>query len=314
MSAQAHGWSEPRRRGFQLDLLTALFAAIGAMVLVAIAALWVIAPRFFSFDPPEQVNLVLYAIAFVAILCAAEAYGRLVRCLRAAEERHQFLMEELTHRVRNLVAISHSIVRQALPGQSDVAEKINWRLAALVTTNDLLAKSAEGGADLRDLITKEFAPYDATRLALRGVSTVVPANLAIVFGLIFHELTTNAAKYGALSRPEGRIAIAWEIGGGKLNIDWVEIGGPPVVPPTRRGFGTKLLESSFRSLKAQVEADYQPTGFTCNISLPLSDQWAQSQRSRPVSSRSDIEERSCRHTLGERLSREMHQTRDRLKH
>jgi HWE histidine kinase len=168
MSAQAHGWSEPRRRGFQLDLLTALFAAIGAMVLVAIAALWVIAPRFFSFDPPEQVNLVLYAIAFVAILCAAEAYGRLVRCLRAAEERHQFLMEELTHRVRNLVAISHSIVRQALPGQSDVAEKINWRLAALVTTNDLLAKSAEGGADLRDLITKEFAPYDATRLALRG--------------------------------------------------------------------------------------------------------------------------------------------------
>jgi two-component sensor histidine kinase len=283
VSAQTRGWSEPRRRGFQLGLPTALFAAIGAMVLAAIAALWIIAPRFFAFDPltPEQTNLVLYAVAFVAILCAAEAYGRLVRRLRAAEERHQFLMEELTHRVRNLVAISHSIVRQALPDQSDVAEKINWRLAALVTTNDLLAKSAEGGADLRDLITKEFAPYDATRFALRGVSTVVPANLAIVFGLIFHELTTNAAKYGALSRPKGRIAVAWAIGGGKLSIDWVEIGGPPVVPPTRRGFGTKLLESSFRSLEAQVETDYQPTGFTCNISLPLSRQWASSQRSRP---------------------------------
>jgi two-component sensor histidine kinase len=151
----------------------------------------------------------------------------------------------------------------------------------LVTTNDLLAKSAEGGADLRDLITTEFAPYDATRFALRGVSTVVPANLAIVFGLIFHELTTNAAKYGALSRPKGRIAIAWEIAGGRLTIDWAESGGPPVVPPTRQGFGTKLLESSFRSLEAQVETDYQPTGFTCKISLPLSRQWASSQRSRP---------------------------------
>jgi two-component sensor histidine kinase len=294
VSAQTHGWSEAPPRGFHPDLWTALFAAIGAMVLAVIAAWWILAPRFFSLDPPtpEQVNLVLYAIAFVAILCAAEAYGRLVRCLRAADERHQFLMDELTHRVRNLVTISHSIVRQALPGQSDVAEKINCRLTALVTTNDLLAKSEKGHADLRGLITKEFAPYDATRFALRGVSTVVPADLAIVFGLIFHELTTNAAKYGALSRPEGRIAVAWAIGGGKLNIDWAEIGGPPVAPPTRRGFGTKLLESSFRSLKAQVEADYRPTGFTCKISLPLSDQWAQSQPSRPTSSRSNVEERS----------------------
>jgi two-component sensor histidine kinase len=283
VSAQTREWSEAPRRGFHPDLWTALFAVIGAMVLVMIAAWLIFAPRFFAFDPPtpEQVNLVLYAIAFLAILCAAEAYGRLVRCLRAADKRHQFLMDELTHRVRNLVAISHAIVRQALPGQSDVAEKINCRLTALVTTNDLLAKSEKGRADLRDLMTKEFAPYDATRFALRGVSTVVPANLAIVFGLIFHELTTNAAKYGALSRPEGRIAVTWAIGGGKLNIDWVEIGGPSVVPPTRRGFGTKLLESTFRSLKAEVEADYQPTGFRCKISLPLSRQWAPSQRSRP---------------------------------
>jgi two-component sensor histidine kinase len=282
VSAQTREWSEAPRRGFHPDLWTALFAVIGAMVLVMIAAWLIFAPRFFAFDPPtpEQVNLVLYAIAFLAILCAAEAYGRLVRCLRAADKRHQFLMDELTHRVRNLVAISHSIVRQALPGQSDVAEKINCRLTALVTTNDLLAKSEKGRADLRDLMTKEFAPYDATRFALRGVSTVVPANLAIVFGLIFHELTTNAAKYGALSRPAGRIAVAWAMAGGRLTIDWTEIGGPPVVPPTRRGFGTKLLESGFRSLEAQVETDYQPAGLRCRISLPLSREWAKSQ-SRP---------------------------------
>jgi two-component sensor histidine kinase len=283
VSAQTHGWNEARRRGFRLDLPTALFAAIGALVLAAIVAWRILVPRSFAFDllTPEQLNVVFYAAAFVAILCGAEAYGRLVRRLRAAEERHQFLMDELTHRVRNLVAISHSIVRQALPGQSDVAEKINRRLAALVTTNDLLAKSAEGRADLRDLITKELAPYDAERFALRGVSTVVPANLAIVFGLIFHELTTNAAKYGALSRPAGRIAVAWAMAGGRLTIDWTEIGGPPVVPPTRRGFGTKLLESGFRSLEAQVETDYQPAGLRCKISLPLSREWAKSQRARP---------------------------------
>jgi two-component sensor histidine kinase len=282
VSTQTQGWNEARRRGFRLDLPTALFAAGGAVVLAAIVAWRIFVPRVFAFDllSPAQMNVVFYAAALLAILCGAEVYGRLVRRLRAAEERHQFLMDELTHRVRNLVAISHSIVRQALPGQSDVAEKINRRLAALVTTNDLLAKS-EGRADLRDLITKEFAPYDAARFALRGVSTVVPANLAIVFGLIFHELTTNAAKYGALSRPAGRIAVAWAMAGGRLNIDWTEIGGPPVAPPTRRGFGTKLLESGFRSLEAQVETDYQPAGLRCRISLPLSRKWAKSQRSRP---------------------------------
>jgi two-component sensor histidine kinase len=282
VSAQTHGWREAPRRGFRLDLPAALFAAIGAVALAAIVAWWIFAPRFLVFDPVtlEQMNLVLYVAASVALLCAAEAYSRLVRRLRAAEERHQILMDELAHRVRNLVAIAHSIVSQALPGQSEVAEKINWRLTALVRTNDLLAQSEEGRADLQDLIVKEFAPYDATRFALCGQSTVVPANLAIVFGLIFHELTTNAAKYGALSTPEGRIAIAWAIAGGTLNIDWVEIGGPPVAPPTRLGFGTKLLESSFRSLEARVEADYQPTGFRCRMSLPLSRQWAQSQRSR----------------------------------
>ena len=283
MSTQTQGWNEARRRGFRLDLPTALFATGGAVVLAAIIAWRIFVPRVFAFEllSPAQMNVVFYAAAFLAILCGAEVYGRLVRRLRAAEERHQFLMDELTHRVRNLVAISHSIVRQALPGQSDVAEKINRRLAALVTTNELLAKSAEGRADLRDLITKELAPYDAARFALRGVSTVVPANLAIVFGLIFHELTTNAAKYGALSRPEGRIASAWAMAGGKLNIDWTEIGGPPVVPPTRRGFGTKLLESGFRSLEAQVETDYPPAGLRCKISLPLSREWEKSQRSRP---------------------------------
>ena len=114
---------------------TALFAAIGALVLAAIVAWRIFVPRSFAFDllTPEQMNLVFYAAAFVAILCGAEAYGRLVRRLRAAEERHQFLMDELSHRVRNLVAVAHSIVSQALPGQSDVAEKINWRLTALVT-------------------------------------------------------------------------------------------------------------------------------------------------------------------------------------
>jgi two-component sensor histidine kinase len=283
MSAQTEGWNEARRRGFQLDLLTALFAAIGALVLAGIAAWRSFAPYLFALDPlmPEQMNLVLYAAALIAILCAAEAYRRLVRCLRAADERHQFLMDELSHRVRNLVAVAHSIVSQALPGQSDVAEKINWRLTALVQTNDLLAKSPEGGADLQDLIVKEFAPYDATRFAVRGVAIVVPANLAIVFGLIFHELTTNAAKYGAFSRPQGRIAVAWEIAAGRLNVDWVETGGPPVMPPTRQGFGTKLLESSFRSLAARVETDYNPAGFRCKISLPLLAQWAPSRRSSP---------------------------------
>jgi two-component sensor histidine kinase len=209
-------------------------------------------------------------------LDAADAHRRAVHRLEKADERHDLLVDEFNHRVRNLVAIAHSIVNQALPGQSDVAEKINRRITALVRTNELVAKSINRRATLRDLISKEFAPYDAKRFAMDGISIVVPANLTLLFGLIFHELATNATKYGALSNPDGRIAVAWQIGSGKLNIDWVESAGPPVLPPTRRGFGTKLLESSFRSLNAQVETDYQPTGFRCKISFPLSMQWGQS--------------------------------------
>jgi two-component sensor histidine kinase len=204
---------------------------------------------------------------------AADAHCRVVHRLEKADERHRLLADEFNHRVRNLITIAHSIVSQALPGQNDVAEKINRRITALVRTNELVVESGNRRATLRDLIIKEFAPYEAGRFALRGISIVVPANLTLLFGLIFHELATNATKYGALSRPEGLIAVAWNIGSGTLNIDWVESGGPPALPPTRLGFGTKLLNSSFRSLEAQVETDYQPAGFSCKISLPLSVQW-----------------------------------------
>jgi two-component sensor histidine kinase len=209
-------------------------------------------------------------------LDSADAYRRVVHRLEQADERHELLVDELNHRVRNLVTIAHSIVSQALPGQSDVADKINRRITALVRTNELVVESGNRKATLRDLIVKEFAPYEAARFTLQGISIVVPADLLLLFGLIFHELATNATKYGALASPEGRIAVAWDIAGGNLNIDWMEAGGPPVLPPTRRGFGTTLLESSFRSLEAQVEIDYQPLGFRCKISLPLSAQWSQS--------------------------------------
>ena len=139
----------------------------------------------------------------------------------------------------------------------------------LASTNDLLTRSAEQTAGLPDILMAEMKPYGEGRIAIQGEAVALPPQLARALALVFHELATNAAKYGALSRPEGRLLIRWAIRAGRVQIDWAESGGPSVAPVRERGFGTHLLEYVLDRYQGKVEIDFRPDGVVCEIAFPL---------------------------------------------
>ena len=129
------------------------------------------------------------------------------------------------------------------------------------------------GAELHDLVTKELAPYrkgDGTRVNIEGPELVLQPNKAQSIAVICHELATNAVKYGALSVCKGRIDVAWtRTGNGQLVFRWTETGGPVVRPPTRKGFGTKVMASMVQQAKGEILLDWHPAGLSCEIALPI---------------------------------------------
>jgi two-component sensor histidine kinase len=160
-------------------------------------------------------------------------------------------------------------VNLTLRDDRDLLRKLSARLAALCATNDLLLQSAWRSASLHDILTSEFAPYGLGRVRLEGEEVRCSSELAIVLTLVVHELTTNAAKYGALSSTEGRIDVRWSAPGGRLKLEWIESGLSGLVEPKREGFGTKLLRSGLRKFDGHVETRFRSEGFGCKISLEM---------------------------------------------
>lgn len=199
---------------------------------------------------------------------------------RRGEERQKLLLNELNHRVKNTLAIVQAIVFQtmrATPNAGEALTRVQARLMALSGRHDLLNATSWAGASLRELIEAELAPYrgrDGGKAVLEGPHVDLDAKTALALGLVVHELATNAAKYGALSSPEGRVEVRWrmrgEAAGPRLDIDWIERDGPPVSAPEGAGFGTRLIERSVTGeLSGEVECHYSETGFRCRLSLPL---------------------------------------------
>ncbi len=191
-----------------------------------------------------------------------------------AEAQQKLLLDELNHRVKNTLATVQSIAAQTLrnnPEPEAFRETFEARLLALSATHDVLTASNWRSAQLRDVLAVEFKPYGAERYAMEGPDVALSATEALTLGLLFHELTTNAAKYGALSCADGCVRIAWTVEPGpRLSLTWREEGGPKVVAPTRRGFGSRLIE---RSLKGEIGGDatldFHADGLSCRIVLPL---------------------------------------------
>jgi PAS domain S-box-containing protein len=203
--------------------------------------------------------------------------------LREAEERQKLLLAELNHRVKNTLTAVQSLAGQTLRSAESLeafGETFGARLLALSRSHNLLAREAWQGADLGEVVAETLAPYrsvgDETRIALGGPAVRLGPTAAVTLGMAFHELSTNAARHGALAVAAGRVAVEWGIDwrGGKtpaLELCWRESGGPAVAPPQRSGFGRRLIERGLaHELGAEVGLDFTPAGLQCRIRLPLS--------------------------------------------
>ncbi|MFO1061180.1 MAG: PAS domain S-box protein [Dongiaceae bacterium] len=198
---------------------------------------------------------------------------------RIADAHQKMLLDELNHRVKNTLASVQSIAHQSrsTAGSPDgFYAAFNDRLLSLSRAHDLLSRGAWRGAWLGELVADTLAPYRGEgegRIRLDGPALRIRPNAAVALGMSLHELATNAAKYGALSRPGGSVAVTWrqeQAGDGTMiAIEWRESGGPPVVPPTRRGFGSRLIERGLpRELGGSVELVFRPEGVLCSIRVP----------------------------------------------
>lgn len=240
----------------------------------AVAAFWFFVPPDWAshaFDREWIVSYFLFAVSSLVIVWAAKSYRDLLWRLRDEEERRQLLNRELAHRIRNTLAIVESVISRTLRDQPELRVKLHDRIAALAVTNDLLIKTGWRGAGIRQILAGEFAPYDAARFALDGDDFECPAELATVLALAFHELTTNAAKYGALSTPQGGVALSWTRHGERVAFEWTESDGPPPAASRREGFGTTLLRKGLRQFDGMVEMRFLPSGLNCRFSLAVPD-------------------------------------------
>ncbi|ACA19887.1 signal transduction histidine kinase [Methylobacterium sp. 4-46] len=198
---------------------------------------------------------------------------------KRAEEHRALLLHELNHRVKNTLATVQAIAHQTFRGDSsDRTETFEARLLALSKAHDLLTRESWEGANLTEIVSAAIAPFrrtDGTRFQIVGRQVWLAPRIALALAMALHELGTNAAKYGALSTMSGRVLIGWSVSGSKpthLILRWSEQGGPSVVPPTRKGFGTRLIERTLASeMRGDVDISYEPTGVECALGIALDD-------------------------------------------
>jgi len=207
---------------------------------------------------------------------AARWYGAAtdIEEIKRTERRQALLMAELDHRVKNTLAAVQSIAQRTLSASGE-AERFAGRLGALANTHSLIAHGRWEGALLGDIVEAELAPYRAggeARALVSGDEVMLAPRAAQTLGLALHELATNAAKYGALSTPTGRVEVTWRLGangsGRKLSLSWRERGGPPAAPPERRGFGLLLIERSITyEIGGGAQIAFAPEGLECGIDV-----------------------------------------------
>ena len=192
------------------------------------------------------------------------------------EELRCLLASESAHRFKNILTVVSSIVSLTARGAASVdafSQSLQVRLEALVRAQDVLLHDGGDRADLRQLIQSELSPYlgrTAGRISLNGPPVTLASHTAINLALVIHELATNAAKYGALSNSDGKTSVRWSVEGAadqkRLLLSWTERDGPAVSAPTRRGFGTELIE---RSLGRATRLTFEPAGLHAHFTISL---------------------------------------------
>ncbi|PZQ55803.1 MAG: PAS domain S-box protein [Novosphingobium pentaromativorans] len=194
-----------------------------------------------------------------------------------AEDTQRLLIGELNHRVKNTLATVQAIASQGFRharSTEDFQQAFSGRLQSLARAHSLLSATTWEPASLRSLIADQVAigAVSEDRLKLAGPDVELPPELALRFSLILHELATNAHKYGAFSNESGTVSLDWSVSQHVLSLAWTERGGPPVVPPERRGFGSTLIENSMTADGARISAEYAAEGICWQLALPLAEE------------------------------------------
>jgi len=188
-----------------------------------------------------------------------EISKRLIR----EEEYRKLVVDELQHRLKNKTSTIHAVLHLVLQDQPQAWNSIDHRIRALSATDDLIARVDGSGCDIRDLLRSELGPYGHVRFNLNGDPLFLPAKLAVSLALIFHELATNAGKYGAFSSARGLLQVSWTVSDDRLKISWDETEGPAIEKIGEEGFGTKLLQSALRPFDGKTEINFLKTGVHC---------------------------------------------------
>jgi two-component sensor histidine kinase len=217
----------------------------------------------------DKINLLTFLVASLFIVWATDHYRKLTKRLRDEESLRKLAVDELAHRLKNKIATIQSIVALRLRDQPQLRDAISRALGSLMATDDLIIAAQGKGAQIRSILAAELAPYGLSRFSMTGRDFLFPSKLALTFALLMHELATNAAKYGALSIPTGKLNIEWTLMERRLNLVWREKDGPPVMPPRHRGFGTKLFQRGLEQFDGSVDVDFAPAGLVCKLSLAI---------------------------------------------
>ncbi len=249
--------------GFRLGIATALAGgALGMFVNFGGAAA----------DFARLALMAAYLIACGLTIWGVEHYRSIAsqqreisRRLIREEEYRKLLVGELQHRLKNKLSTIHAVLHQVLHDRPEIWAGVDQRLRALSRTDDLIAKVDGLGCDIKDLLISELGPYGHVRFTLNGDPLFLPDRLAVSLALIFHELATNAGKYGAFSSPRGLLQVSWLVTDGRLNITWDETEGPPIKDVGAAGFGTKLLKSALTSFDGKTEIAFLKTGVHCTM-------------------------------------------------
>jgi two-component sensor histidine kinase/ActR/RegA family two-component response regulator len=196
----------------------------------------------------------------------------------AADKLQKLILDELHHRIKNTLATVGAIATQSLRTATSIKHgqhAIEGRLAALGRAHDLLMQVSWANTSLMATIRGAIEPYDsqgAGRISIDGPDVSITSGAVIALAMTMNELCTNTTKFGALSLPTGRVDIAWniDVATQRLTLTWTEAGGPAVEAPTRRSFGTRMMDSLGQQLNGNVKLQYRPTGFVYTLDVPLS--------------------------------------------
>ncbi len=218
------------------------------------------------------VSLAAFAVICGFVILFTGLLRALVELHVEAHERATLLAHELRHRANNLFGVVQAISTQTARNAVDVSDyktRFGARLSALARAQQAVSDNADAPPELRQLLLYVLEPFSIERFTLQGPSVLVPRYLGSSCALLFHELGTNALKYGALSVPEGSVSIAWEFEAGRVRLDWREFNGPPVAWPSRTGFGYKLLQTAFPPEYGEAAIEFDLHGVHCTIRFTL---------------------------------------------